>query len=197
MSSEQSPDAVVLEDTPEEIGRIRQWLLIDPLSSASELIGSTEREDELLSDDVGPMSAVVLRPPSRETQIAITKREIIQQIEKHDPCVLIVDWLLSGESGDEIGGFDVSILCKEKWPEMGVVVVTTGGDGDLEFLMKGQQELDQELRHMNPVTRPDFAWIKPWGPSARLDRLSRGDSGIDYRKCVRELVNRSKRPSEH
>jgi len=198
MPDDNRPDAVILEDRPDEIGRIHRWLLIEPTNVESKLIKQSDGEGELLSDGDDPLTAVVLQSPGRETQIATMKRQVAQQVKEHDPCIVIVDWLLSGESGeDPFSGFDIAALCKEKWPDMGVVLVTTGGDDDMALLLKNQMALDDSLSRVPADSRPDYAWIKPWGPSARLDLAFRGDLGIPHRTRIRDLLEGSKRPSEH
>jgi hypothetical protein len=168
-------DVLIFEDRPDEVGKLARWL---------GLSGTQYRSCTWFAD---------VEPGSRDDEFTYRKafRIVSEKIREVDPRVVVFDYLLSGQQGDSpYNGAALANECKaEHWPEMGAILATTGGDGELTGIIESQTVLDEiNSREQWPL---DFAWIKPWGPNGEF----MSQHVVEHH--VRDLIRESKRPSEH
>lgn len=182
MSDHEQLDVLVFEDTKGQAGEIIEELGLQPT------------EDDDVDLFTGPGLAGD-RPVFARRHRASVQPAVLQRIEEADPKVVVFDYLLSGPSGSEpVDGLELGIVCKKKWPHIGVILVTTGGEGDLTGTVGSQAELDRQKRdHDWPI---DYAWIKPWSAAGQKD-VKRGVRLPDWSQCAGRLIENSQRPSEH
>lgn len=194
MTAPGKPDILIIEDRESEVPRICTWLGLNPLNKKVELVPNPDaKRPENLSEET---PAVILEAPRGQQQTDSQWRSLRDSLLQQDPKVVVLDYLLSGESGnDPFDGVSYGMRCKETWPDMGIIIVTTGGDGMLEGLLASQKELDEQKSHFK--WRFNYAWIKPWGPAAHKQTGGIVNTGIRYRELMHELLRSSRRPSEH
>lgn len=185
-------DVVIFEDRVEEVDRIRVWLGLNPAHLEADLSAATAKNRPAPPVDVS--SAIALRPADLKTQGRVQWRHVKAKLVELDPRLVIFDWLLSGDSGDSpFSGLEFAREARDAWENLGVIVVTSGGDGELATILAQQQDLDeQRARH---GWRIDAAWVKPWGPGKKL--LNPHPTQIDFRAAVQGILKKSLRPSEH
>jgi hypothetical protein len=169
-------DVLIFEDTPSQVQKIADWLGLAPYQYAS-----------------CPRFAQATptgRHPDEEAEQGW--RWIAAEVRRVDPKVVVFDYLLSKNLGNQsYDGLFYGNRCKDRtyWPEMGVVLVTTGGDHDQAGQIREQEELDKQ--RIDNKWAIDFAWIKPWG--AARSTVTETKVQADLQKLIRH----SRRPSEH
>jgi hypothetical protein len=178
------PDVLIFEDDDDEIARIVDWLNLHQYTQQASSVF------QQLQDHGGDVY----------DEADHAWRKVKQEIRKIDPLLVVMDYLLSGTEGSTTyDGADYGNRCKELWPKLGVVLVTTGSSN-----LASQNELDEQKAiwqrtasdQFRAGTRKndaivDFAWIKPWG-------TAEGALGAHVvQNHVQNLVNnQSLRPSE-
>ncbi len=172
--SPQPVDVLIFEDSPEQVEPIAHWFDLAPFEysfsprfvQASPAEGYSDAEAEK------------------------GWKWVAAEVERVDPKVVIFDYLLGKDSGaDSFDGAVYGKACKQRWPEVGAVLVTTGGDGDQAGILVSQQELDDWLKNSDSLI--DFAWIKPWGTAIPAEHDTK------VRTELQNLIKRSRRPGNH
>ena len=185
-------DVLIIEDMLPEVERIRTWLNLGPATTQSQLVPASPAEGNAR---LTMPATVSIRPADLATQSRLNWQAVEKKIAETNPLVVVFDYLLADENGAQFARH-----AKQRWPRLGVILVSTGGDGELEGVLLKQHEADEALDNMDANQgRPDCFWIKPWG-RARADRpydqVSRA-MHLDYRGKVRELLRASTRPKTH
>ena len=187
MDNDKKPtDVLIFEDDKTEVARIVEWLDLERYtvvaSSLFQKMGTANGDEDQLAESAF--------------------RKLIREITSFSPRLVIMDYLLGGQSGNMIyDGAYYGNRCKEVWPHLGVILVTTGGPNiasqkELDAQKAIWQETAANQANAEPPTRKndaivDFAWIKDWGSAT--DSLPR-----DYvRQAVDDLITKKcLRPSE-
>jgi len=194
MADNQTIDVVIVEDRLDEVNRICLWLGLNSVNTEVNLVSDPDNvAAERISGEESP--AIFIEPPREEKQADAMWQTLKKSIREYNPRVVVFDYLLGGSKGDQPNGIAFGIRCKEAWPDLGVVIVTTGGDGALEGIIKSQEELDEQRARFDwPV---NDAWVKPWGPAGKNVAGHIIQTSIPYRDRVAKLINNASRPSEH
>ncbi len=172
----QPVDVLIFEDNPDQVKRIADWFGLAPFQYKYSLKFAQANASG--------------RRPNEEAEQGW---EWVQsEIRRTDPKVVVFDYLLSKNLGSQsFDGLHYGKLCKGRdfWPELGIVLVTTGGDGDQTGQIREQLELDnQRVNNKWPI---DYAWIKPWGTARSTATNTKVQTEL------KKLVHQSRRPSEH
>ena len=172
----QPVDVLIFEDNPDEVARIANWLGLAPFQYAT-------------CAKFSQASPTGRRPDEEAEQ---GWRWIQAEVPRVNPKVVVFDYLLSKNLGNQsYDGLYYGRRCKDRacWPEMGVVLVTTGGDRDQAGQIRAQEELDKQ--RIDNKWAIDFAWIKPWwtAQSTVADTKAQAE--------LQKLIRQSRRPSEH
>jgi hypothetical protein len=167
-------DVLVFDDQKDQQPRILKWFALSP--------NQCEFSQTFVKASPNP------RHPYEQSDIGW--RWIESEILRIDPKVVVFDFLLAKQFGDvPYDGLEYGNRCKTHWAELGVILITTGGDATQGQRIASQEQLD-ELRRANawPI---DAAWIKPWGPA----EASVPDTKVQVE--TQTLIRQSRRPSEH
>lgn len=169
-----SVDVLLFEDRADQVTRIAEWLGLIPSQYT-----------------FCPKFAQVTptgRHPNDEAEQGW--HWIESEIRRVNPKVVVLDYLLAKHLGNlSYDGLDYGKRCKELWVELGVVLVTTGGDDDLAGHICRQTDLDkQRTGNQWPI---DAAWIKPWGTAQATASDTKVQVGLQ------KLLRSSRSPSEH
>jgi hypothetical protein len=169
MAGNSDVEVLIVEDSPTEAPKIIKWF---GLSLARCKASRAFRE---AASNATP-----------ETGWLMLKKEIVAT----NPRVVVIDYLLTGLSGSNVfDGIEYSNRCKHAWPHLGVILVTSGGDGELEGVIRSQKELDEQ-KNRNDWSM-DHAWVKPWGPSADAS------AHRPVQDIVKVLIEQSWRANDH
>ena len=137
-------DVLIFEDCNDEIAKIVKWLGLEEGDFAVSPVFDMEAERH-----IGPNAGA-----------AAGYRRVEADVRHSRPRVVVLDYLLTGIEGNmPFDGLAYGTQLKEQWPDLGVIIVTTGGP------VIGSQEMlnEQKQLHGWPI---DYAWIKNWSEEA-------------------------------
>ena len=168
-------DVLIFEDDRNQVKDIADWLGLAPF----QYVFSAKFAQATPSG----------RRPNEESELGWTWIE--SEIRRVNPKVVVFDYLLNKNRGNaSFDGLDYGKRCKRDfWPELGVILVTTGGDKDQGEYIREQRELDDQ--RIDKKWAIDCAWVKPWGTA----KSTVTDTKVQAE--LQKLIRQSRRPSEH
>jgi len=105
MANQPVVDVLIIEDTSTETGKIIDWFGLNPIQC--KIARAFQNPTTGATADKGWL---------------MVKKEIAAA----NPRVVVLDYLLTGRSGaDPFDGIELGNRCKEVWPHLGVIIVTT------------------------------------------------------------------------